>query len=61
LKISDVTKRFLAKEEVKEILGILQQKEGYKITKNLDQFKKIAEKYVEELQTQTPLSGFYTL
>jgi hypothetical protein len=60
LKVSDATKRFLAKEEVKETLGIIQQKEGYKITKNLDQFKKIAEKYIEELQTQASLSGFYT-
>jgi len=58
IKINDVTKRFLAKSEVKETLGIIQQKEGYRITKNLDQFKKLAEKYIEELQTQTPLSGF---
>jgi hypothetical protein len=58
LKISDVTKRFLAKEEVRETLGLMQQKEGYKITKNLDQFKNLAEKYIEELQTQVPLSGF---
>jgi hypothetical protein len=55
LKISDVTKRFLAKDAVKETLGIMQQKEGYKIT---NQFKNLAEKYIEELQTQTPLSGF---
>lgn len=61
LKINDATKRFLAKEGVKETLGIIRQKEGIKITKNLDQFKNIAEKFIEELQTQTPLSGFYTL
>ncbi len=61
LKISDATKRFLAKDEVKEALGIIQQKEGYKIAKNLAQFKKMAEKYIEELQTQTPLNEFYNL
>lgn len=61
LKIIDVTKRFLARPDVKEVLGLMQQKEGYKITKNLDQFKKIAEKFLEELQTQTPLSEFYRL
>jgi hypothetical protein len=35
LKISDATKRFLAKDEVKEALEIIQQKEGYKIANNL--------------------------
>lgn len=61
LKINDSIKRFLAKDGVKETLGFIRQKEGIKITKNLDQFKKIAEKYIEDLQTQTPLSEFYSL
>ena len=57
-KITEVTKRALASEEVKELLGIIQQKRGYKITRNLDQFKKGAEQFIEELQSQTTLNDY---
>jgi hypothetical protein len=60
-KISEVIERFLAKERVKESLGLIQQKKGYKITRNLEQFKKEAEEFIEELQSQTPLSDFMQL
>ena len=32
--------------------------QGYKIARNLEQFKNEAEKFIEELQTQTALSDF---
>jgi hypothetical protein len=58
-KIIEAAKTFLAKQEVRDSLGIIQQKEGFKITKNLEQFKKVAEKYIEETQVQAPLSTFF--
>lgn len=57
-KIREVLKRILAKEGIKEALAIIQQKEGYKIRRNLEQFKKGAENFLEELQSQRPLSDF---
>ena len=57
-KVIEATKTFLAKQEVRDSLGLIQEKEGYKITKNLEQFKKVAEKYLEETQVQAPLSSF---
>lgn len=57
-KITEVTKRALANEKVKEPLGLVQQKKGYKITRNLDQFKKAAEQFIEDLQSQTTLGQF---
>jgi hypothetical protein len=55
-KIREVIKRLLAKEDVKEALGIIQQRQGYKITGSLDQFKKAAEDLIAELQSQVSLS-----
>jgi len=57
-KIHEVIRRIMAKESVKESLGIIKQKEGYKIARNLEQFKTEAERLIAELQTQRPLAAF---
>jgi len=57
-KITEVTKRALTSKEVKDFWGIIQQKRGYKITRNLDQSNKAAEQFIEELQSQTTLNDF---
>jgi hypothetical protein len=57
-KIIEVIKRTLADEKVKEHLGIIQLKKGYKITRNLEQFKIAAEQLIEDLQSQTTLGQF---
>jgi hypothetical protein len=56
--IREVVSRFLARQDVKEALGLIEQKKGYKIQRNLEQFKKGAEAFIAELQTQIPLSDF---
>jgi len=57
-KIREVIKRIMAKEDMKEAVGIIQQKQGYKIIRNLEQFKRGAEHFIAELQSQLPLSDF---
>lgn len=57
-KVTEVTRRALANEKVKEHLGIIQQKKGYKIAHSLDQFKKASEQFIEELQSQTTLNNY---
>lgn len=56
--IREVLKRMMAKQDLKEILGLVEQKKGYKMQKTLDQFKKSAEDFIAELQSQVPLSDF---
>lgn len=57
-KIHEIILRILAKEGIKETLGIIRQRQGYKIRQNLEQFKKNADKLIEELRTQSPLEPF---
>jgi len=57
-KIDEVIRRMMAKKGFEEALGIIRQKKGYTIKKNLDQFKKQAENFISELQTQKPLIDF---
>jgi len=57
-KIREVIRRILAREGMKETLGIIQQKQGYKIAKDLDRFQKQAEHLIEEFQSQLPISDF---
>ena len=57
-KIREIIRRLMAREELKEALAIIQQKQGYKINQNLKQFKKEAEEFIEELQSQKPLADF---
>jgi len=51
-KIIEVTKIILAEEKIKENLGIIQEKKGYKITNTLGQFQKEAIRFIEELESQ---------
>jgi hypothetical protein len=58
-KIQEITARILEKPEIKESLGIIQQKKGYKVSKNLNQFQEQAIRLIEELKSekgQTKLS-----
>lgn len=57
-KIREVIRRILAREGMKEALGIIQQKRGYKISSDLERFKKEALDLIEELQSQRPLVDF---
>lgn len=57
-KICEVLRRIMAREDMKQSLGIIQQKRGYRITRNLEQFKKATENFLAELQSQRPLSEF---
>lgn len=57
-KIREVIKRIMAKEGMKEALSVIQQKQGYKIAGNLEQFRREAEAFIAELQTQKPLIDF---
>jgi hypothetical protein len=56
--IREVIKRIMAREDLKETLGLIEQKKGYKIQRNLEQFKKGVENFIAELQSQVPLTDF---
>jgi hypothetical protein len=49
----------MAREGMKEALGIIQQRQGYKIAHQLEQFKSEAEDFIAELQSQKPLVDFF--
>jgi hypothetical protein len=51
-KIANVTRSILADEKLKESLGIIQQKRGYRVSKNLEQFQIEATRFIEELESQ---------
>jgi hypothetical protein len=51
-KIGNVTRSILAREELKASLGIIQQRKGYRVTRNLDQFQIEATRFIEELESQ---------
>ena len=51
-RIKNVMKVILADEELKASLGIIQQKKGYRVTRNLDQFQIEATRFIEELESQ---------
>ena len=51
-KIGNVTRSILAREGLKESLGIIQQRKGYRVTRNLDQFQIEATRFIEELESQ---------
>ena len=58
-KIQEITGRILENPEIKESLGIIQQRKGYKVSKNLNQFQEQAIRLIEELKSekgQTKLS-----
>lgn len=57
-KIRDVIQRLMARPNLKEALTIIQQKRGIKIARNLDQFTREAEDFIDELQKQEPLSKY---
>ena len=57
-KIREVIRRIMARESMKEALGIIQQKQGYKIVKNLEKLREQAEALVEELKSQRPMTDF---
>jgi hypothetical protein len=51
----------LQDEKIRDSLGIIQQKKGYKITRNLEQFQREAIRFIEELESekgQKSLSDF---
>lgn len=60
-KIGNVTRQILADEKLKESLGIIQQRKGYRVTKSLEQFQIDATRFIEEAEsqkTQTELDRF---
>lgn len=57
-KIKEVIRRLMAKENLKNELGLLQQKKGFKIAQPLKRFKKGAQQFLDQLETQKPLSEF---
>ncbi len=52
LKIQEITARILEDPEIKESLGIIQQRKGYKVSKNLNQFQEQATRLIEEIQSE---------
>lgn len=51
-KIQEITARILDNAEIKENLGIIQQKKGYKVSKNLNQFQEQALRLIDELKSE---------
>jgi hypothetical protein len=51
-KITEVTRIIFANEEIRESLGIIQQRKGYKITQKLEQFHRQAIRFIEELESK---------
>jgi|SRR5271157_141336 len=56
-KIEDISRKILEKDGIKQSLGIIQQKKGYKIARNLDQFKREAIGLIEELESERGQTG----
>lgn len=57
-KIREVVRGIMAKDDMKEALGIIEQQAGIKISRQLDRFTIEAEKFVKFLETQRPLVEF---
>jgi hypothetical protein len=57
-KIAEITRRFFLQKNVSDTLGIIQNKEGYKVTRNLEAFQKLAIKFLEELETEKGQKSF---
>ena len=51
-KIGDVTRRVFAEKALMESLGVIQSKEGYKVTRNLEQFERLSIKFIEQLMSE---------
>jgi len=56
-KIEDISRRVFKKDEIRQSLGIIQQKKGYKITRKLDQFTKEATRLIEEFESERGQTG----
>ncbi len=52
LKIGEVTRRIFAEKSLVESLGVIQSKEGYKVTRNLEQFQRLSMKFIEQLMSE---------
>ncbi|HUK85089.1 MAG TPA: hypothetical protein VLU95_04430, partial [Candidatus Acidoferrum sp.] len=60
-RIIGITERVFSDEKIKESLGIIQQKKGYRLTKNLSELQVEAQRLIEELESekgQTTLGNF---
>jgi|GEM_PF-1706706 len=56
-KIEEISRRIFEKDDVGQSLGIIQQKKGYRITRNLDQFNREATRLIEELESERGQTG----
>ncbi len=58
-RIKEVIHWVMAKEEMKEAFGTIEQQAGYKINRPLDKLAREAGKLIEELETQKSLMPFF--
>jgi hypothetical protein len=57
-KIRNVIRQIMLKEGMKEALSLVQQKQGIKIERDLDKFRKEAMNLIDELQSQSRITDF---